>query len=469
MLRSKSRLQLLFRSSLEVLENRVQPSLLQASPPSQIAPALPFVADTGLAIAIDGEAGGSQGISPFATLNEGTFVTGTSAAAQGLAVALDATGNQFVGGLVSNGDGTEDAFIAKYLPGGARDTSFAPASPTPGLVQFHLVDASGNALPTEVHGIAVLSTGAIDVVGTVSATAGDHFGLFAQFDNTGALQALHVLTLEGPNTGPNSFNAIALDGSDDAFVTGVLSGQTIVTGGALEVAAFDSSGATQGNLGFDFSGQNPPFVASAGKAITVDPAHSVALVAGTLTEPGGAVDGLMGGVDLVAGIIAYFAVPNPAGNAAFNGAAFAPGSITAGFFVGSATAPDGTGSVSVLASADFVAGTANLVTTQDTTTSFAGLVVDASGNLDIIGTGQNPATGTSNILVLQVAPQPDGTFNVLNTVQVPGSGNDTGAAIALDSTGNVIGVGTTTSSDFPVSDATTLNGTSDAGLFSLAF
>src|SRR5262249_20830535 len=154
------------------------------------------------------------------------------------------------------------------------------------------------------------------------------------------------------------------------------------------------------------------------------------------------------------------------GDVVLSGVAMVPGTPTRGYFVGSIP--------------DAAAGTAGYVATIDTTngavladhtlgggpSALSGVAAGAGGNVYVIGTALNPMTGATNAVVQQLDAA---LATVLASVLVggsDGSGNEAGVALALDNSGNVYGVGTSTSDDAST-DGTRLAGTSDAWLFQL--
>jgi hypothetical protein len=77
----------------------------------------------------------------------------------------------------------------------------------------------------------------------------------------------------------------------------------------------------------------------------------------------------------------------------------------------------------------------------------------------------NPASGNLTAQLTKL----DGSLNLVNMVQIGGTGTDAGMALAVKANGSVVVAGTTNSADFPITDGTTLNGTTDAFLVSYAF
>ena len=103
----------------------------------------------------------------------------------------------------------------------------------------------------------------------------------------------------------------------------------------------------------------------------------------------------------------------------------------------------------------------------------AAVTVDASGNMYLVGTTssldfpttsgvvQSTLSGQSNVFVTKLTAAGTAAFSTY----LGGSGTDSGAGIALDASGNIYIIGTTTSTNFPTTAGvrqTTLNGPSDA-------
>jgi hypothetical protein len=431
--------------------------------PLPLAPAVPLQPATALASGSDCSPAGS-GVTADLTLGYETYVTGGSGAAQGRAVALDADRDQFVAGLLTTPAGATLGFVAKYLPSGVLDARYG----TGGVSAFALTDTfSGATDLTEFHGVAVLQGGSADVVGTMTdPTSGNHTAFFGQVDRGGAQIVYTALTVESPNPYPNSFDSVAVDGAGNGYATGVVSGvlQFPQTGG-LGMAQFDPTGQLTSGVAYDFSGSG---ISVGGSGIAVDGAGSVALVAGTAIDNG---TGTRFGFDAsftVSPITidgAYLLSGSTPGDVVLSGVAMVPGTPTSGYFAGGTSGAGGTHGYVARINELSGAVTAEY-TLASSASSLSGIAVAANGNVYVIGTDVNPATGRTNAVVQALDAA---LANVLASALVggsDGSGNETGSAIALDASGNVYGVGTTTSDDVST-DGTTLNGPSDAWLFRL--
>ena len=117
-------------------------------------------------------------------------------------------------------------------------------------------------------------------------------------------------------------------------------------------------------------------------------------------------------------------------------------------------------SISIVYSS-FLGGTGN-----DSANSLA---VDSSGNLYVGGTTTSASTfpesgglsigpngGTADLFIAKIDPSKSGTDSLVYLTFLGGTGNESGGLVAVDSSGNVAVAGTTTSTDFPVTDASKL-------------
>jgi hypothetical protein len=241
-----------------------------------------------------------------------------------------------------------------------------------------------------------------------------------------------------------------VDAAGDAFFTGTLfyppDGQSDLTFGMLP------AGGTATN--FIEQLQTP---GSAGLGIAVDAAGTNAYIAGTAVDPGtGLNQALLARVDLTNGLT-YRTAGTAAGNWAAtavavnaNGVYFALNTPT----VAAILSTDST-LVNVTHEFDFT----------DRTATVAGIGLDSAGNVFVTGQSTNPTTHNPTAQLTKL----DSNLRLVRFVRLGGTGTDAGLALAVKSTGSVVVAGTTTSADFPATDGTTLNGTSDAFLMSYTF
>jgi hypothetical protein len=382
------------------------------------------------------------GVRPPAAIDYATYVTGTRGTATGRGVAVDAADNQYVTGLLDDGM-TRSAYLRKYLANGAPDPAFP-------FVAFR-VTVNGNFLDTQGHGIAVdPATGNVEVVGAaVDPANGNQVAFLAQFDSAGRLFNIMGYGID-PN--PNSFDSVAVDAAGDVVFIGTVSvpalGHSDLTVGAIP------AGGAPVVTPFDF----PMTTGSTGLGIAVDPASTNAYVAGSAATLGGPQEGVFGSIDRInPTMLHYLLLPSPAGDVVVNAVA-----VNAAGPYFAVTIPGTAAVVRMDATATMVL---NEFDFADPTVTVAALGLDAAGNVDVTGQSLNAASGNLTAQLTQL----DANLNLVSTVQVGGTGTDAGLALAVKSTGSVVVAGTTDSADFPVTDGTTLNGTTDAFLFSYTF
>ncbi|HEX2776144.1 MAG TPA: choice-of-anchor D domain-containing protein [Candidatus Acidoferrales bacterium] len=107
--------------------------------------------------------------------------------------------------------------------------------------------------------------------------------------------------------------------------------------------------------------------------------------------------------------------------------------------------------------------------------SAASVKVDSSGKIYVSGTTTSAATfsesskklgpggGTSDYFIAKIDPAQSGSNSLVYLTFIGGSGDEEGGFLAIDSSGNAAIAGTTTSTDFPVTDGSTRTaGTNDA-------
>jgi hypothetical protein len=441
---SKSRWHSSCRLRLEYLEDRLQPSGLQPGVLQHAAAAFPLTprAEVGAVSRPVGQDTG--GVRPPAAIDYATYVTGTRGTATGRGVAVDAFDSQYVTGFLDDGM-TRSAYLRKYLANGAPDAAFP-------FVAFR-VTVNGNFLDTQGHGIAVdPATGNVEVVGAaVDPANGNQVAFLAQFDSAGTLFNIMGYGID-PN--PNSFDSVAVDAAGDVVFIGTLSvpalGHSDLTVGAIP------AGGAPLILPYDV----PMTAGSTGLGIAVDPAGMTAYVAGSaVATPGGPQEGLFGWIDRNnPAALHYLLLPSPAGDVVVNAVA-----VNAAGPYFAVTTPGGAAVVRMDAAVTTVLNEFDFI--ADPTVTVAALGLDAAGNVDVTGQSLNAATGNLTAQLTQL----DGNLNLVSTVQVGGTGTDAGLALAVKSTGSVVVAGTTDSADLPVTDGTTLNGTTDAFLLSYTF
>jgi sugar lactone lactonase YvrE len=382
-------------------------------------------------------------IHPLVTVDYGAFVTGTTGAASGRGIAVDGSGNQFVTGGLDDGM-AKSAYVKKYLPDGTPDSTFP-------LTTLE-VTIDGVAYCTEGHGTAVDPvTGDIDVVGTaLDPASGNQAAFLAQYDPTGTLLNLVAY---GNDLNANSFNGITFDSAGDIAFTGTLS---VPAAGHTELAV--GAQAAGGNLivlTYDLGTTG----SSAGMGIAVDAAGTTAYIAGCAAAiPNGPQQGLLGWIDRhVPTVINFQLIPSAAGDVVVNSVA----TDAAGVYFAMTTP----GGASVVQTDPTLTTFLNEYDFTDPTLTVTAIGLDAAGSVYVTGQSLNIVSGNLTAQITQL----DGALHLVDTVQVGGSGTDAGLALAVKSDGRVVITGTTNSSDFSVTDGSTLYGTTDAFLVSYTF
>jgi hypothetical protein len=469
------------RPRLELLEDRVQPSVLP-QPPAVVpsgpihlpAPAAltPIPASAEVAQLGRQQANGARA----PDVDYATYVTGTPYTATGEAVAVDSSDSQYVVGSVvldlSGGGTATFGYIAKYLPHSTTlDPSFNGGAP----LAFQLDFGSAGVYDIDLHGVAVdndPAQGYIDAVGSgVNTATGNQLAIFVTVGPDGTFLGGAGF---GDTTGtdPNSLTGVSADGFGDVVATGSL---VVSPGGPTNLAFVALPDGSTSVEGFYYD-VTPDFAASAGNAIAIDSGANFAYVAGTLTDPNtGALLGFAGQIDInngfnLTGVI--FTDPG-GGNIVLQGAAVNSGTQES-YFVGTAPNNGGTAGLVLRFTNDPVNGftfdqNASLELSDDPVNSISltAVAVDQnSGNVYLVGSALNTDTGNLNILAGQFDDVL--TQGTANTALVGASGTDTGAGVAVTSTGSIAVVGTTTSPDFST-DGTALNGAQDAFLMQVTF
>jgi hypothetical protein len=427
-----------FRPQLESLEKRLQPSGLQVGAAS-FAPAL--LSQVG---AISHQTYlRTDHVHPLVTVDYGTFVTGTTGAASGRGIAVDRSGNQFVTGGLNDGT-IKSAYVKKYLPDGTPDSAF----PFTTLE----VTIDGVAYSTEGHGIAVDPvTGDIDLVGAaVDPASGNQAAFLAQYDPTGTF--LNLIAY-GNDLNANCFDGITVDSAGDIAFTGTLS---VPAAGHRELAVgAQPAGGNLIVLTYDLGTTG----SSAGMGIAVDAAGTTAYIAGCAAATAdGSQQGLLGWIDRhVPTVINFQLIPNSAGDVVVNSVA----TNAAGVYF----AMTSLGGASVVQLDPTLTTFLNEYNFTDPTLTVASIGLDSAGSVYVTGQSVNAVSGNPTAQVTQL----DGALHLVNTVQIGGSGTDAGLALVVKSNGSVVIAGTTNSSDFSVTDGSSLNGTTDAFLVSYTF
>jgi hypothetical protein len=392
------------------------------------------------------------------TLIYSTFLGG-NAIDSGYGIALDGAGSAYVTGNTSSSNfpttvgaldtalnGNEDGFVAKLAADGSA-LSYSTYLGGTGNID------SGNAITVDDTGHAyvtgdTISTDFPTTPGAFDTSASSIYTAFvSKLDPTGS--SLDYSTYLGGSGTFDFGNAIAVDGTGGAYVTGSTSSTNFPT----TVGAYDT---TQ-------NGDDDAFVTKlSADGSTLD--YSTFL-GGNTFDGSSAIALGAGGTVYLGGGTSSTDFPATAGafDTSFNG--------------------DGDGFVaklnaagSALSYSTFLGGAGSQTTGQDTV---LGIAVDASGNANVAGrTASATFPTTSDAYDPVIGPLSDAFYTKLNptgsallySTYLGGAtggtgGSDEARGIALDGAGDAYIVGDTASSDFPVTAGaydSTLNGSYDA-------
>jgi len=360
----------------------------------------------------------------------------TTSEVQSPAVALDSAGNTYLAGTVFVAAKFNYCFVAKLSPSGAAAyvTLFGSASG----------DGDSDALA-----IAVSSAGNVYVAG---ATDAPDFDADTTYLNYYAGESVDGFVIELNNTASavvfshyfggsetDIFNAIALDASDNVYLvgttnspdlpvgttTGTAPAQTALRGPANAfVVEFSAAGSIVystylGGTGTDYGG-----------AIAVDSGGD-AYVTGSTTSANFPMAGSPFQSTLKGASNAFVAKIAP-------GTSVAPGSLVYSTYLGGSGSDLGNGIAVDSSGAAFVTGA---------TSSSNFPVAPNPGAYQATYAG---GSSGSNAFVTRLAGSGS---SLLYSTYLGGSGGDSGNAIAIDSAGNAYVTGSTTSTNFPISDA----------------
>jgi hypothetical protein len=371
-------------------------------------------------------------------------------------VAVDGAGNEYVTGGGVQTDGSKVAFVAKYTAAGSQVYDH----------EFNFVDEGGNAEPTEAHGIAVDGAGDLYVVGTLQGQAGDRSYVVKICNDGTTFLARRTF---GQRPAPNSLDGVALDQAGHVVATGVFAFNFFPTDVPLVFYADLNTDdlSTVGAYSYEISGARASF----GAGIGVQPDGSQLAIAGTVVPQSGSLRALLLRVtDPVSGRASAAFIPSPDGDVV--GTAAAVDAAGNDYYALTIPVPGGTvADVRKYApGSDLFAPPLWEYTSTNTTTSVNALALGTGGTIYLTGSAHD-ANGDSRVLITQLLDSGD-TVTEVGTALVGGATpgtSDVGLAVAVGLDGNALIVGTTTSPDFPVTDGSTLNGTSDAFLLNYGF
>jgi uncharacterized delta-60 repeat protein len=329
----------------------------------------------------------------------------------GNAIAVDGSGNVYVSGFTfSSGAGNGDATIAKYN--------------SSGTIQWQRT--LGGADTDYGYGIAVDGYGNVYITGlTVSSGAGVQDVLIAKYDTSGAIQWQRTLGGASTDTG----NAIAVDGSGNVYVTGSTTSSVDVL-----IAKYNTSGTIQwqrtlGGASNDIA-----------NGIAVDGSGNVYVTGYTDSSGAGGQDVLIAKYNTSGGIDWQRTLGGALSDFGYGIAVDGSGNV----YVTGYTGSSGAGVQDVLIAKYNTSGAIQWQRTLGGTSvdTVNAIAVDGSGNVYITGSTFSSGAGNYDILIAK--------YNTSGTIQwqrtLGGASSDQGYGIAVDGSGNLYIIGSTTSS-----------------------
>ncbi|HEV3021971.1 MAG TPA: SBBP repeat-containing protein, partial [Pirellulales bacterium] len=386
---------------------------------------------------------------------------GSSAYSSASGIALDASGDAYITGWTQSANfpttngafqgtfaGSQDAFVAELnATGSSLVYSTYLGGSTGGVYGGEYgaaiaVDASGDAYVTGTTGTSNFPTTANAFQRTsYSGGLGDAF--VTEFNATGS--ALIYSTILGGTAGDPGYSTtldtegqgIALDSSDNVYVTGQTASDTFATtAGAFQTA--NPKGEAGGLYGAFVSKIN---TASSGSASLV---YSTYLAGTGYGESGNGIAVDASGDAYVTGTTASNDFPTAN--------AFQPAiGYGYGYYNAFVTKLNAAGSALVYST--YLGGKGN--------DSGNGIAVDAAGEAVVAGSTQSTNFPTANALQTAFGGGGQDAFvakfsaagsSLVYSTYLGGGGSDSGAGIALDSSGNAYVTGTTSSTNFPTSN-----------------
>jgi hypothetical protein len=426
-----------FRPRLEALEDRLTPSnwLGLEGTPNPIAVA-PRVVPPEQVIPL---------VSTQATQISGTYVTGAAGKATAEGVAVGADGSVYVTGLVSDPalSPNQLGYVQKYSSTGSivYSTVFAV---------FPDTDVGST---TEATSIAVDGSGNVYVSGKAHhSTDGSDNGMALKLDPTGST-GIYFFVLPGADaTSPASTNGVAVDAAGDAVFVGQYSPSA--TEHDLSALRLDPTGALVYGFFYPFTGAT----GSIANAAAMPASGATTSLGGSITPTSGTPNAALLRLDSAGNPLAA-GVNSSTTTDTINALAI---DSAGDFFVAGTVDIGGPTQTGVAAEVDptisNILWSTALAGTTSASLSANGISLDASGHVIVTGAD---ASGKAYLARLSGT---DGTQT--DYVAFGGSGgSDVGRAVAVrPSDGHVFVVGTTNSADFPVTDGSTLNGTTDGFL-----
>jgi hypothetical protein len=417
-----------FRPKLELLEDRLTPSTWTPID-------LPLAS-----VAIAPQAVPQENVTsypaPMATEVSGTYVTGAAVSATSEGVAVGADGSVYVTGQVNDpGLGADPlGYVKKYGPTGSvvYTTTFA--------------GFAGPGSPTEGTGIAVDGAGNAYISGKAHNVAdGSDNGIYLKLDPTGGTAVYFFVQ---PGGGPVSTNGVSIDTAGDAVYVGQYSPSA--TEHDLLAARFTPTGTETYGFFYTFG----PGSSSNGNGTAMPGTGTSTAIVGWANIPGTttAQNADEAKVDATGMPTAAAVLVDPTTDSANAVVLDAAGNS----FIAATVDIGGPTQAAVAAEVDPTISTIIWqVTPAATAATGNGIARDAAGNVYMTG-----ADSSGKAYITQLSGVDGSTIDY--TIFGGTGGSDVGRAVAVRaSDGHVFDVGTTNSSDFPVTDGSTLTGTTD--------
>jgi uncharacterized delta-60 repeat protein len=342
---------------------------------------------------------------------------GGSASEFGNGIAVDSSGNVYVvGRTASQGAGGDDLLLAKYN--------------TSGVIQWQR--SLGGAGTDDGFGIAVDSSGNVYVTGqTASQGAGGADVLIAKYDTSGTIQWQRSLGGSASDTSAG----IAVDSSGNVYVTGLTASQGAGGNDAL-IAKLPNDGSLTGTYGnFVYAATT---LTDAARTLT-DSARTLTDAARTLTDAARTLTDAASTLTSTTTIIpvAYWiATLGGTGTDNGNGIAYdGDGNV----YVAGQTNSQGAGASDALLVKYDATGAIQWQRSLGGSSSDVslGVATDSSGNVYAVGQTFSQGAGSGDFLLFK--------HNSNGVIQwqrsLGGGGNDSGANVSVDASGNVYVVG----------------------------
>jgi hypothetical protein len=408
-----------FRLRVEELENRLTPSgwapIDATAQPVTVAP-VPVSQDHLIAY-----------VSPQATMAGGTYVTGAAGTATAEGVAVGADGSVYVTGTFPDPAGPNQiGYVKKYDSTGAVVY----------MTGFFGFVAAGSA--TEGTGIAVDGAGNAYVSAKAhDGAAGTDNGMYLAIDPTGT-----SFVYSGIQPGPGSANGVAVDAAGDAVFVGQSSSY-------VWAARFTSIGTPVFNMSYP----TPLFTGSNANGVAMPASGISSTLGGSVTTTSGVTNSFLATLDASGGLVAAN-FNSSSTNDTVNAVVIA---LDGNFIVAGTNDIGGPTQMGIVAKVNTPITAFIWIAPLAGSSSAFGIAQDAGGNVYVTG---GDSSGQAYLAQLS-----SGGTVMDYTVFGGTGGSDVGRAVAVRAgDGHVFAVGITNSSDFPVTDGSTLAGTTDGFL-----